>query len=50
MFDSYPEMKLAVDDENLDVTADDILVLRNAGPEGGPGMPDGACCPYRPNW
>ena len=35
-FDSYPEMKAAVDDENLDVTADHVMVFRNAGPVGGP--------------
>ena len=40
VFDSYPEMKAAVDDENLDITADHVLVLRNAGPQGGPGMPE----------
>jgi len=40
VFDSYPEMKAAVDDENLEVTADHVLVLRNAGPLGGPGMPE----------
>ena len=40
VFDSYPEMKAAVDDENLDITADHVLVLRNPGPQGGPGMPE----------
>ena len=40
VFDSYPEMKAAVDDDNLDITADHVLVLRNAGPQGGPGMPE----------
>ncbi len=45
VFDSYPEMKKAVDDENLDVTADHILVLRNAGPQGGPGMPEWGMLP-----
>ena len=40
VFDSYPEMKAAVNDENLDVTADHVLILRNAGPQGGPGMPE----------
>ncbi len=45
VFDSYPEMKLAVDDEALDVTADHILVLRNAGPKGGPGMPEWGALP-----
>ncbi len=45
VFDSYPEMKAAVDDENLDVTAEHILVLRNAGPQGGPGMPEWGMLP-----
>ena len=40
VFDSYPEMKAAVEDNNLDITADHVLVLRNAGPQGGPGMPE----------
>lgn len=40
VFDSYPEMKQAVDDEDLDVTPDTVLVLRNAGPQGGPGFPE----------
>ena len=40
VYNSYPEMKRAVDDETLDVTPDHILVLRNAGPNGGPGMPE----------
>ncbi len=45
VFDSYPEMKAAVEDENLDVTAQHILVLRNAGPQGGPGMPEWGMLP-----
>ena len=45
VFDSYPEMKAAIDDENLDVTADHFLVLRNAGPKGGPGMPEWGMLP-----
>ena len=45
VFDSYPEMKTAVDDEDLDVTADHVLVLRNAGPLGGPGMPEWGMLP-----
>ena len=45
VFDSYPAMKEAVDDENLDVTADHVLVLRNAGPQGGPGMPEWGMLP-----
>ena len=38
-------MKKAVDDEDLDVTADHVLVLRNAGPQGGPGMPEWGMLP-----
>lgn len=45
VFDSYPEMKMAVEDEDLDVSADHIMVLRNAGPKGGPGMPEWGMLP-----
>jgi dihydroxy-acid dehydratase len=45
VFDDYPSMKAAVDDENLDVTADHIMILRNAGPQGGPGMPEWGMLP-----
>jgi dihydroxy-acid dehydratase len=45
VFDDYPAMKKAVDDPDLDVTADDILVLRYAGPLGGPGMPEWGMLP-----
>jgi dihydroxy-acid dehydratase len=45
VFDDYPAMKKAVDDLDLDVSADDILVLRNAGPLGGPGMPEWGMLP-----
>jgi dihydroxy-acid dehydratase len=45
VFDDYPALKQAVDDPDLDVTADDILVLRYAGPLGGPGMPEWGMLP-----
>jgi dihydroxy-acid dehydratase len=45
VFDGYPEMKKAVDDPDLDVTAEHVLVLRNAGPQGGPGMPEWGMLP-----
>ena len=45
VFDDYPSMKAATDDESLDVTADHILVLRNCGPQGGPGMPEWGMLP-----
>jgi dihydroxy-acid dehydratase len=40
VFDSYPAMKAAIEDTNLEVTKDTVLVLRNAGPVGAPGMPE----------
>jgi len=45
VFDDYPAMKKAVEDPDLDVTAEDILVLRYAGPLGGPGMPEWGMLP-----
>lgn len=45
VFDSYPKMKAAIDDETLEVTPDMVLVLRNAGPLGGPGMPEWGMLP-----
>ena len=45
VFDSYPAMKAAVDDETLAVTPDTVMVLRNAGPLGGPGMPEWGMLP-----
>ena len=45
VFDDYPSMKAAIDREDLDVTADHVLVLRNAGPQGGPGMPEWGMLP-----
>ena len=35
----------AIDDPALDVTEDDVLVLRNAGPKGAPGMPEAGYIP-----
>jgi dihydroxy-acid dehydratase len=43
--DSYPELKKIVEDESLDITPDTVLVLRNAGPQGGPGMPEWGMLP-----
>ncbi|MBV9563520.1 MAG: dihydroxy-acid dehydratase [Bradyrhizobium sp.] len=45
VFDDYPSMKKAIDDPDLDVTADHVLILRNAGPLGGPGMPEWGMLP-----
>jgi dihydroxy-acid dehydratase len=40
VFDSYDEMNARIDDPALDVDASCVLVLRNAGPKGAPGMPE----------
>ncbi|MEK7821388.1 MAG: dihydroxy-acid dehydratase, partial [Pseudomonadota bacterium] len=39
-FEDYNDMAARIDDDNLPVTADSVLVLKNAGPRGGPGMPE----------
>jgi dihydroxy-acid dehydratase len=40
VFDDYAHMAARIDDPALPVDADSVLVLRNAGPRGGPGMPE----------
>ena len=40
VFDSYNDMNARIDDPALDVDASSVLVLRNAGPKGAPGMPE----------
>jgi dihydroxy-acid dehydratase len=45
VFDSVQDMAERVDDPALDVNADDVLVLRNAGPVGAPGMPEAGYLP-----
>jgi dihydroxy-acid dehydratase len=45
VFDSIEDMTARMDDMALDVTADDVLVLRNAGPKGAPGMPEAGYLP-----
>lgn len=40
VFDSYDEMNARIDDPALAVDAESVLVLRNAGPKGAPGMPE----------
>jgi dihydroxy-acid dehydratase len=45
VFDDYPSMKKAVDDETYPFTPDSVMVLRNAGPQGGPGMPEWGMLP-----
>ncbi|MBV1707161.1 MAG: dihydroxy-acid dehydratase [Hyphomicrobiales bacterium] len=45
VFDSPADMAQRIEDMNLDVTADSVLVLRNAGPVGAPGMPEWGALP-----
>jgi dihydroxy-acid dehydratase len=40
VFTDIVDLKARVDREDLDVTADSVLVLKNAGPVGAPGMPE----------
>jgi dihydroxy-acid dehydratase len=40
VFDSYDEMKKRMDDPNLQADENSVFILRNAGPKGGPGMPE----------
>jgi len=45
VFDSYEKLKAQIDTDELDPTEDTVLVLRNAGPIGGPGMPEWGMLP-----
>ena len=45
VFESLEDLSNRVDDDQLDVNADDILVLKNAGPKGAPGMPEAGYIP-----
>ena len=45
VFTSLPDMAERIDRDDLDVTPDDILVLQNAGPKGGYGMPEAGYLP-----
>jgi dihydroxy-acid dehydratase len=40
VFDTFDEMNARIDDPALNVNANSVLVLRNAGPKGAPGMPE----------
>jgi dihydroxy-acid dehydratase len=40
VFDSHKDMRARINDPALNITPDSVLVLRNAGPAGGPGMPE----------
>jgi dihydroxy-acid dehydratase len=40
VFEDVHDVAARIDDPALDVSADSVLVLRNSGPKGGPGMPE----------
>ncbi|TSP12847.1 dihydroxy-acid dehydratase [Cupriavidus campinensis] len=45
VFQDSQDLVERIDSDDLDVTADDILVLRNIGPKGAPGMPEAGYIP-----
>ncbi len=40
VFKDHADMSARIDDPNLEVDSDSVLVLKHAGPQGGPGMPE----------
>ena len=49
VFTNYNDMSMRIDDVNLDITKDSVIVLQNAGPVGGPGMPEWGQLPIPQN-
>jgi len=45
VFENLADMAARIDRDDLDVTADDVLVLKNIGPKGAPGMPEAGYMP-----
>jgi dihydroxy-acid dehydratase len=45
VFKDYNDLAARINDERLEVDADSVLVLQNAGPLGGPGMPEWGMLP-----
>lgn len=45
VFRNYDHMAAEIERDDLDVTPDHVLVLQNAGPKGGPGMPEWGMLP-----
>lgn len=45
VFESLEDLSNRIDAPDLDVTGDDVLVMRNAGPRGAPGMPEAGYIP-----
>jgi len=40
VFENFEELHRLVDDPELDIDENSVMVLKNAGPKGGPGMPE----------
>jgi dihydroxy-acid dehydratase len=45
VFENLEDMAQRIDSDDLDVRADDVLVLKNIGPQGAPGMPEAGYMP-----
>ncbi|HSQ02716.1 MAG TPA: IlvD/Edd family dehydratase [Burkholderiales bacterium] len=45
VFEDLEDLARRIDEPSLDVTPDDVLVLKNAGPKGAPGMPEAGYLP-----
>jgi len=45
VFEDLEDLATRIDDDSLDVNAADVLVLRNIGPRGAPGMPEAGYIP-----
>ena len=45
VFENLEDMANRIDADELDVSADDVLVLKNIGPKGAPGMPEAGYIP-----
>ena len=45
VFENSEDLARRIDADDLDVTADDFLVLKNIGPKGAPGMPEAGYIP-----
>lgn len=45
VFEDLEDLSARIDSDDLDVTAEDVIVLKNAGPKGAPGMPEAGYIP-----
>ena len=45
VFEGLEDLANRIDTDDLDVTKDDVLVLKSIGPKGGPGMPEAGLIP-----